>query len=246
MTVTTQGIVLKELKINDRTTVVTLLTDKCGKLSAYINNSTRLRNKMGSSTDLLCYSNFVLFKSKDTWYINSADKEKVFFGIRTDIKKLALATYMAEMEKELAPEGENAKEYLRLILNCIYFLDRGTKSLQMIKSIFELRILSLAGYMPDLTCCCKCGNYEDKAMYFSCVSGTLCCISCSQEREPNSVLVPFSVVYAMRHIIYTDFEKVFSFKLGEDSTSVLANVSEQYCVYQLERTFNSLEFYKSV
>ena len=201
---------------------------------------------MGSSTDLLCYSTFVLFKNKDTWHINAADSEKIFFNIRSDIEKLALASYMCELEKELAPEEQLADEFLRLILNSINFMDTGKHDHFFIKPIFELRIISLAGYMPNLVGCCNCGKYEDKSMYFSLQQGQLYCMSCESSIPQNSRLLPFSVVYAMRHIIYSDFNKIFSFTLGEDSLKILSQITEEYIHHTVEKTFNSLEFYKNM
>ena len=51
---------------------------------------------------------------------------------------------------------------------------------------------------------------------------------------------------AMRHIIYCDFEKLFQFKLGEESLPVLAHAAEQYLLCQVERILPALNFYKTI
>ncbi|HHY52234.1 MAG TPA: hypothetical protein GX499_03200 [Clostridiales bacterium] len=53
------------------------------------------------------------------------------------------------------------------------------------------------------------------------------------------------VLAAMRHIIYSDPEKLFSFTLGEDSLNALYQVSEQYLLTQVEKSFSALELYHS-
>lgn len=48
----------------------------------------------------------------------------------------------------------------------------------MIKSIVEMKMISLAGYMPDVVCCQKCGKYEDDLVYFSFELGSFYCGCC--------------------------------------------------------------------
>lgn len=36
----------------------------------------------------------------------------------------ALASYMGQLAEELAPEGEEAEEYLKLFLNCLHLLEQ--------------------------------------------------------------------------------------------------------------------------
>ena len=50
----------------------------------------------------------------------------------------------------------------------------------------------------------------------------------------------------MRHILYSDFDKLFSFRLGVESLSQLAAASEAYLLAQVERVLPALNFYKTV
>ena len=48
---------------------------------------------------------------------------------------------------------------------------------------------------------------------------------------------------AMRHIVYVDFEKLFSFSLPEDGLKQLAKASERYLLATLGRGFQTLDFF---
>jgi len=86
----------------------------------------------------------------DTYTIKEARPEGVFFdGLAADISRLALANYCAALCVELAPQQEGASEHLRLMLNALHFLSIGTRPQHLVKSIVELRLISLAGYLPE-------------------------------------------------------------------------------------------------
>ena len=69
-------------------------------------------------------------------------------------------------------------ELLRLLLNTLHLLCKGTKPLVQIKAVFELRALSISGYMPNILACANCGTYETPVMYFDVDGGCIYCENC--------------------------------------------------------------------
>ena len=51
---------------------------------------------------------------------------------------------------------------------------------------------------------------------------------------------------AARYLLRCDLKKLFSFTLGEEDLRRLGNFSESYLLTKLERSFRTLDFYKSV
>jgi DNA repair protein RecO (recombination protein O) len=66
--------------------------------------------------------------------------------VRQDIEKLSLAAYLCELLAQLATQNENANDFLRLMLNSLYLLEKDKRTVDFIKPLFELRCLSIAGY----------------------------------------------------------------------------------------------------
>ena len=164
-----------------------------------------------------------------------------------DLAALALASYIAELACELAPPEEPAKEYLRLLLNTLHLAVTHKRPLLQSKAAFELRLLAMAGFMPDLIGCTCCGEYDgERPMYFSPGAGTITCQDCGKESPGSGGLVSPGVLAAMRHILYSPFEKIFSFSLSEDGISELSQVVEGYLRYHLQRSWRSLDFFYSV
>ena len=244
MQLTTSGIVIRERRLDEEDRVLTLLTRDRGVITAYHKGYPSRRNYQ-AALELLSYSDFVLFYNKERYSINKADSNTIFFGIRQDMEKLALATYFAQLCWELAPAEEDGAEYLRLMLNTLYLLEKGRRPAGQLKAILELRMMTMAGYMPDLVGCAGCGAYEKDEMYFSFSKGDLLCGDCRQDGEYRRRLAP-GVLAAMRHILYSQFEKLFSFTLSAEGLRQLGETVEQYLVCQLDRSIPSLDFYHSI
>lgn len=242
MTFKTDGIVIREGATGEQDRIVTVLTRERGIIKAFANGARNPKNKNVSSTGLLCYSDFLINKTqKGIYIVREATAKEVFFSLRSDIVKLSLAQYFAELTYELSPREEQAGEYLSLLLNSLYLLVKGKKSPRHIKSVLEMRMLCMAGYMPGVVACATCGCYESENMYFSTFTGELFCESCKPLER--TIKLPLGVVTAMRHICFSDSAKIFSFVLPQESMTLLQSACEGYLKSITGRKYKTLEFY---
>ena len=234
----TRAVVLSAKNLEEHDRLVVLLTQDLGVVTAYAKGARRQKGTMASATEQLSYSAFQLFQNRDRTFVDKAEAETIFFSIRQDMDRLALASYFCQLCRELIPEEDTQPGYLHLMVNTLTLLDRGTIPLSQLKAVFELRLLTMSGYMPDLVACAVCGDLPGEALFF----GEHC------PREGLVPLVPLApgVFQAMRHILYSDFDKLFSFRLGEESLAQLAAASEAYLLAQVERVLPALNFYKTV
>lgn len=246
MQIKTQGLIIKEQTIGESDRLVWVLTRDEGIVRAFARRAKNLKDSKNSATSLLSYSRLNLYKGRERYIINDAFPIEVFFGLRQDILRLALAQYFCGLSAELVPEGVESADYLRLVLNALHFLSTGAKTPVHLKPIVELRMLSLAGYMPDLICCAECGAYEADKIYFKVNRGTIYCKDCYIENGDPTVLLSRASLTAMRHIIYSDFEKIFSFSLSEGAQRELIAAAEAYTIHILQKRPQTLDFYNSL
>lgn len=238
------GLVIREQSIGEFDRLITVLTSQHGLIRAFSRGAKKTSSKKLSSTALLTYSDFTFSKSKDVYSVEDAVGKEVFFGLRRDISRMALAQYFCELAYEFCEEDYESAEILRLFLNGLAFLDRGTKSPAFVKPVVELRLLSLSGYMPALVGCDNCGEYETEKMSFEPESGKLWCENCVP--HAGARVLPRAVIQAMRHIVFSDFDKIFSFELSGESLAVLGSTAEDYLLRKTQRKFKTLDFYNTI
>lgn len=247
MQLKTDGLIIRETDVGDYDRILTLLTRDHGVVHASARGGRRLKGRLGTNCRLLCYSRFTLFKGRDKYIIDDAETTEAFVGIRRDIEKLALAQYFCELALALSPADEPAEMNLRLILNAVFMLEKDKLRAGLIKAAYEIRLLTLSGYMPDLVACIVCGEYEpENGTFFYPNEGVLRCGACGGTTEGGGLSLCPSALAAMRHLAYAPFEKLFSFSLPPEAEKELCAASEAFMHCRLERSFPTLEFYKQV
>ncbi len=244
MRTNTDGLILKEQNIGEKDKLVTVLTRRNGLVRAFVRGAKSFKNRKNSATGMFCYSKLSLYKNKDSYIIDEAEPLETFFGLREDLEKISLAQYFSEIAISLVQEEEPAEEYLRLILNSLHFLSKGTLPVEQIKAITELRIMCIAGFMPNLIACERCGEYETNTMYFDVGDGLLYCENCISSTALFQLDI--GLVKALRHIAFSDFEKIYSFKMEDNALSDLSYITEKYLLSKLQKGFKTLDFYNSV
>lgn len=245
MQIATTGLVLRQVKVGEADQILTLLTPDLGVVSASAKGSLRLKNKLFSASGLFCYSEFSLTSGRSHYFVDSAQVKKVFYGVSESVEGMSLAAYMAEIVLSLSPAPPEADAQLRLLLNSLYMIGQKKLPLRQLKTIYELRAMSMAGYQPDLLACAECGKYEGGEFYFDPTEGNLLCASCADKARhiPN---LDTGALYALRHICLAEDKKLFSFTLSPASLKNLSRVSEQYVLAHLEHGLKSLDFLKTV
>ena len=249
MQLTCDALVLNQRPYGEDDRLLYLLTADRGVIRAYAGGAKRIKSRMSTATEPFCYSHFVLFHSRERYSVNTAEVNRIFFGIRQDIQKLALASYFAQLCMEFASEGEESGDYLRLLLNSLHLLDKQLRQPALVKPVFELRCLALAGYQPDLVGCSQCGCYEAPAFFLDCNSGQLICQECLAQqaaKPPGLLAVAPGILAAMRHILYSDLAKAFSFSLSQSGYAALNEVTQRYVIHKLEKNLTTLDFFLSL
>lgn len=241
----TTGLVLRQVKVGEADQILTLLTPDLGVVSASARGSLRLKNKLFSACGLFCYSEFVLTHGRSSYFVDSAQVKRVFHGLAQSVEGMALAMYLAEIAVALSPAPPESQEHLRLLLNCLYMISEGKHPLRQIKAIYEMRALTLSGYMPQILACAACGKYEGGGFYLDPEEGTLLCSDCAAKvrRTPN---LDTGALYALRHICLAEDKKLFGFTLSPHSQRLLGAAVERYLLAHLEQGLKSLDFLKSV
>ena len=145
----------------------------------------------------------------------------------------------------MAEEGRPDAGLLPLILNSMYALDKLKKPLPLVKAAFELKLLCLAGYEPLLDACAVCGLPEPEQPALDLAEGVLRCGHCGSGGGPARVL-DTAALAAMRHVVYGDPKRLFSFALPPESLSRMAAACEGFLLAQLDRGFRTLDFYKTL
>ncbi len=188
-----------------------------------------------AATQFLCFGEYLLYKSGNSYSINSCETIEVFYDIRTDLDKLKYASYITKIINDVTTENQNTYKVLQLYLNTLYMISETNKNLSLINSTFILRLLSIIGFRPVIDECKNCKTKED-LNYFSFKDSGLKCRVCGKQ-DKGAIEINPTTKDAIRYIILSDSKKIFSFKVPEETIKELEIISKIYLIEKLEKEY---------
>jgi len=249
---TLKGLVIREQQRGETSKMIYILTVEKGIIGVFVRGGMK-SNKNSAATQLYVYSDFCIEEKTNArgqvnYFLNSAEAINMFFNIRLDIKKTSLCAYLTEILYYSRVEASSDKnELLRLTLNTFYYINEGKRDLELLRSSFEIRLISDTGFRANLIGCCRCYKYEDDIMYFNIASGTLECEECCDNKNSGfRIKLDRSMLYIMRYIVLTDIDKLFSLKVSPAYQEQLTELGERYVMYYFSDYLKPLWFYKSI
>ena len=242
----TRGIVLRETKTKEADKILTLLTPERGKLSVIARGVRRKGCTYAACAQPLAYSEWTLYERGQWYYANDGTTLELFAGLREDLQAMALGFYLAELTEAVTTEGTESVELTRHLLNGLYALSTLHKPPELVKPVFELKLLALAGYEPLAEGCAYCGRTEPEEAMLDVVQGVLRCGNCGGQENSLSMPLNPAALAALRHTLYGDPGRLYAFTLDAPALAQLSGAAEALTAAQLERGFRTLDFYKSL
>jgi DNA repair protein RecO (recombination protein O) len=249
--ITVDGLVISERPSGENSKSIILMTKEYACIKVFVRGG-RKSNKSTSSTQLFCYAKFsleekTLANGNVRYFYNSSEPIRMFYNIRLDAKRTALAYYFGQLLKYTDPRDSTGGEVMRLTMNTYYFLDKGDRDMDLLKSIFEFRLMCEIGYRPNLIGCCNCYATEDEYMYFNIVKGRFYCTECIKTPNLRTCLkIDKTLFLIIQYIGLSEYEQLFNFRLSPKYLKKLKKFTEQFRDFYLEGSFTALGFYESL
>lgn len=249
---TVNGVIIREKQIGENDKALAVLTREMGLIEVLAKGAMKITSKNASSTQLFMYSKLCLNNSKDRFYLNSSEPQNLFYNIRLDVKKYALACYFADIVHYTIQLNEPCDVITRLLLNTLYFLDNGRVPTELLKAIFEFRHTCEIGMMPQLLCCRRCYRYSTDFgldMYLDLNDSMLICEDCydaGYTSDHDMIRLSPELVEHLRYIALTEYKDLYKVTVSARELEKLSFVTEEYIQEKLGVRFKSLGFYKSL
>ena len=167
--------------------------------------------------------------------MNSCETIEFFYNIRTDLDKYKYAVHITKIIIDVTNENENCYRTLQLFLNTLYTISETDKNLDLVLSIFKIRLMCILGYKPNIESCSNCGIDED-IKYFSIKDDGVKCSSCGKQDKGVIEIMP-ATYDALRFISTAPAKKLFSFNVPENSIKELEIISKLYLNEKLEKEY---------
>jgi DNA repair protein RecO (recombination protein O) len=236
----TLAITLKRTDYSDTSQIVSFYTLDYGRIHAIAKGSKRYKKKFTAALDLLTYNEIVFIEKESAKLCTLTEWELIdnFSGLRESLDKFYTASYVAELVREFTEENDRNDELFKLLINTLrgISLSDGVPEISVYLLTFELRILGLAGYMPEMTCCINCHAEIQFKNYvsFNAREGGVLCEECQNNNQDRITILPGAVT-AAKYLANCDFHMVSRFRIQPSIYADIRRMLNHYISFTLNK-----------
>lgn len=240
----TNGIVIKRSNFSEADRILTILTDRLGKVKAIAKGVRKTRSHMAGSLEPYMLVDLQLHEGKTFFIVTSASIISEYQNIHSDIKKTAEAYFVGELIDKFLEENQKSEvvfELTKLVLNAI---EKDEKNL--IISAFELKIIEASGFKPELYDCLHCkAKLLSGDNFWDHIEGGIICRTC-QQKFHHGDKISDEAIKVLRFIEQNNFSVIAKLKLDQEIESEVDKILLEYIKSILERDIKSRKFLNQV
>ncbi len=241
-----KGMVLSAATIGEYDKRVVLLTKEWGRFSAFARGARRPKSPLSASTEPFTFGEFFVYRGRDSYSIEQVEVKNYFPELRQDLEKLYMGLYFCEVADYFTREGMTAKDELNLLYLSLRALSLPSLPHELVRYIYEFRMLGIEGEAPRIFECGQCGGKENLHHFFTRAAGVLCENCYGGWKGKGGITLSETTVYTLQYILSAPLEKLYTFTVKERILKELSYVVRSYFDTHTDRKFKALEMLEFV
>ncbi|MCX2727334.1 DNA repair protein RecO [Thermomicrobium sp. 4228-Ro] len=185
-----EALVLRRRDLGEADRILTLFTREVGKIRAVAKGVRRPQSRLAGHLDLFARTNVLLARGRELDIVTQAQLVESYAGLRQDPWRVGWAGYLADLTDRATAEGDPQPSLYDLLAESFRLLTSRRDPFPIVRR-FEMRLLVLLGYQPELFVCPRCGKrlVPGRLAYVPDLGGVVCgaCVTEASSEIPLSV-----------------------------------------------------------
>ncbi|WP_409289339.1 DNA repair protein RecO [Peribacillus sp. SCS-37] len=220
-----EGIVIRRTDYGENNKIITLYTREWGKIAVMARGANKPSSRFTAVTQLFNYGSYLVQTSKGIGLLQQGETFSALRGIREDIFSTAYASYIVELLDKSVEDRKPNPYLFELLHKSLQYIDEGYDN-EIIKFIFEMKMLDVLGLHPILNQCASCGAAEGE-FSFSVREGGFICHRCLG-KDPYHIKISPAAVKLLRLFYYFDINRLGSVSVKPETKKELDRVIRTY------------------
>ena len=242
--ITVRGIVLDTSLLKEYDKRLVILTQELGRITVFANGARRKNSKFTAVSQKFVMGSFILRPGRNSYTLVSSEINSTFPELSLDIEKMTYASYLCEVMESFTVEGVTAKDELNLLYVSFKALISGRQSMELIKAVFEIKLMDLEGFGLEMYKCIKTGE-ERNLNHLSLEDGGMICDGALSVSK-NPIAVNKDVWYSLCYIFSRSIGEVYSFDVSLEVVGILSTIGDKYLSIHSDRHYKSLDILNSL
>ncbi len=176
--VETEALILRTYNLAEADKIVVCLTRNAGLIRGVARGSRRIKNRFGAALEPFTLLNIRYYQKENQELVSLQNVEIVqsHFDLSRNPETLAGLAYMGDLVVEFSPPHQTNDKLFRMLKACLEAVTQGPEHLSSILRYFEIWILRLEGFLPDVRRCADCHGLfaEGDAVFIGAELGFRC------------------------------------------------------------------------
>ncbi|MGH9549012.1 MAG: DNA repair protein RecO, partial [Terriglobales bacterium] len=156
-TYTLHAITIGSFHLGEADKILTLFSSERGLVRAVAKGARKPKAKMSGRSDVLNVNKLLLATGRSLDIITQAETIETFGALRKDLVRLSFALYYAELTQHFAQGVADESEiYFQFLTDSLRAQSQQKDDAAFLCLEFELQLLQLLGYKPELDYCVAC------------------------------------------------------------------------------------------
>jgi DNA repair protein RecO (recombination protein O) len=244
----TEAVILRRQDLGETDRLLTLYTPERGKLRAIAKGVRKPSSRKAGHLELFMHSALLVARGRNLDIVTQAEAIHAYRALREDLDRITYAHYAVELLDRFASEGEENRPLFALLVDTLGRLSE-THDLALSVRHYELRLLALEGYQPQLFRCLHCGDIvQPVTNYFDPEAGGVLCPRCGEGliAHPGMPLrarpVSVNALKVLRFLQTHDYATSSRVRLTHETAREIESLMLHYITYILERGLRSVDF----
>lgn len=229
----TEAIVMGSHKLREADRVVTLFTERYGRLPAVVKGVRKVGSRFGGRLEPFTLLNVSLHRGRSLFTLTAADTLRTRDATRSSPGPLKAGLSVVDLAARTSPEQERRRSTYNLLNRFFEQLETtepaDSEGLAALTLAAELKLLLLAGFLPHLSSCAGCGGKEMLGR-FSASAGGLVCPDCGAD----GFVVSAEAVDAMRLMLERPLAEAAQTGASEPFAGEIWRCLKEICLYHLD------------
>jgi len=219
-----------------------LLTREIGKVRAVAKGVRKIRSRKAGHLEPFTRVALQLARGRDWFIVTQAETVDAYLPLRGDLERIGRASYVAELADRFTYEEGEASPLYRLLVDTLARLAEEKDDPQLVLRYYEVRLLDLVGFRPQLFTCVRCGEtIQPQNQFFSAAEGGVVCPRCGPD-VPDARPASMQVLKYLRHFQRSDYRQARRAQPSDTVWHEMENLLQHYLTFLLERGLNSATF----
>ncbi len=240
-----EAVVLRHSDWGEADRLLGLYTREAGKLRAIVKGARKLRSRKAGHLEPFTRVQLMLARGRDLWIVTQVETVNAYLPLREDLQRIAQASYVVELlDRFTYEEGQNRLVY-SLLVDTLARLAEADDFFLVVR-FYELQLLDLLGFRPELVNCVSCGELiKPQDQFYSALLGGALCPSCGL-REISARPISMPALKFLRHFQRSTFSEAARAQVPAGARQEMEAVIQYFLTYHLERGLNSPAFIREV